>query len=170
MQIPSTCQNVPSRLAFSLVELVVVIAILGLIAGGGMLLLSGQLQKARLGASIDAFVDLHQKSCRGSVNSDVPVRFDFEAKTVTMGEEIRDTISLPGLDQVIHSGAVVDRGDVTISYSSGGPPEYAILLSGRGRAKWIMVYAATGIALVLDAELVDASQIPTWQAAWAHTY
>lgn len=158
------------RLGFSLVELVVVVAILGLLASGGMLVLSGELRKAQRAASLNSFVDLHDRACRSCIQTGVPVLFDLEQKSVVF--ELPSgprTLMVPAMQQIVMGGAILDRGTVMVEYSGGGPPGYAMMLSSSKTTKCLLVHAGTGLISRLDKKQVDASYISTWQTAWANT-
>ncbi|MEQ1824851.1 MAG: prepilin-type N-terminal cleavage/methylation domain-containing protein [Pirellula sp.] len=148
--------------AFTLLELMVVILLLGITAVLGMVSTSGYVDQSRLTRAVQSIVqaDHHERQVSrhsplpGELEIDRPkgsLRFKNSRRTV----DLVDNLKLKEI--VVGSSSLVRQ---SISYSqSGQSPTYAIgLESKRGATKWIVVIGMTGQVIHCN----DADEARRW--------
>jgi prepilin-type N-terminal cleavage/methylation domain-containing protein len=152
-------QSNPARQAFTMLELVAVLVMLGLISAFGMFAVSGQLDQARLSHLAQSIANADRKErdasrkspTAGSLTFDKSMRrLRYENSVHTI--DLKDNLKIAEL--IIGSGKSNERS-VVFSHA-GQSSTYALRLeSKRGAMNWIVVIGMTGQVLFSD----DSNQV-----------
>ena len=165
-----------TRRAFTLVEAMVVICLLGLFASSSLLLLSGPMKRAQHQAAyseltaIDEWARVHSR--RGSVTLRVDLGNQFVEAFVISRTNERSVLKLPpGLQvtEVLVGGVARDSGTVELSYANGGCPTHALLIaSASGQHNWTVIGGPTGERYLVKNDELAEKQLRAWFTHWTH--
>ena len=150
MQKTSSCS--PS--AFTLLEMIAVLVLLGLISTIAMISVTGHLERAELGRISQLLASADRKERDASRQSPFPgsmtldpskkrMLFRNSGRTLDVGKRIK-------IAEVVINGPHADEG--TISFTQSGQSQtYAVRLeSQRGASTWVLVVGLTGQALFME--------------------
>jgi prepilin-type N-terminal cleavage/methylation domain-containing protein len=150
--------------AFTLLELIAVIVVIGLISVVGMTVVSGHLDQAELIRVSQSIVNADRKERDVSRQSPVAgeltiersrkrLRFRNSGQTISLGSNVNIT------ETIVRSS---DSSNPTILFSQSGQSEsYAVRLqSRRGASKWILILGISGQVLVRD----SSDEVRSWIA------
>jgi prepilin-type N-terminal cleavage/methylation domain-containing protein len=141
-------QRIDSRSAFTLLELIAVLVLLGLISTIATIVVTGHLEKAELGRITQLLAASDRKERDASRQSFVPgglyydrskQRFYFKnsARTIEMGNSVK-------IAELVVIGPTTESGSILFT-QNGQSQTYAIRLqSRRGAAIWLLVAGLTG--------------------------
>ena len=181
--------------AFTLVELLVVMSIVGAIAGGAMLVSSGMLKKAKQNGAVADLLELDAWARRASKRGQASLRIDLQqqvawvrvstsqtgtsARTpelVTSGgvgsrgaEGEKSVVMPPGVrvTMLMSHGTMRDTGVIELQYRDGGCPTYAIQVESRGgQTTWVVTSGPTGIRTKYEHSAETQEQLAKWFGQW----
>ena len=143
---------------FTLIELMVVIAILGLVSSVALLGVRTPLAKARFANEVEQIIAMDaQARALATKGKNARVLFGVRDNSITLeGESTGRRIQLSANHQLrsVQSGVATGANGnrVEIRYGAGGTSQsYAINLSmNRGRSKWLVVMGLSGESYLLD--------------------
>lgn len=164
------------RRGFSLIEALVVVSVLGLLASGAMLVLSGPLQRAKQQSMLTELAALDEWSRVHSRRGRVEMQFDLSAQTVSVGAPSRPSegklVPLGAglrIAEVLIRGTARDSGVVELRYAAGGCPTHALLMRSRtGQPTWTIVSGPTGERYRLKSDEEVDKQLRAWFTYWTH--
>jgi prepilin-type N-terminal cleavage/methylation domain-containing protein len=149
--------------AFTLIEMLVVIALLAILATAATVSLRAATRAANIGDAVEQFVAIDQgtREVAYRFNRQPTLRFDLNHGTV---RRIGDSDGATASPLVLGSGVRVSRvafdghtigyGNVDVGFSiRGQSPTYAVqLTSASGESRWVALAGLTGQPLVLRNE------------------
>lgn len=142
-----------TRRAFSMLELIAVVVLLGLISSLGIVSITGQLDQARLIHASQAIAEADRKERIASRLSPVPggmtieksknqLRYRNSFKTIALGKSVK-------IAEVVLGSFATDKN--VLFSQSGQSATYAIRLeSRRGANLWIVIVGMTGQSIISD--------------------
>lgn len=165
-----------SRRGFSLLEAMIVVCILGLLASGTMLVLSGPMQRAKHQAVLAELAVLDQWARVHSKRGAVELHFDLNAQAVEAVAQSRVNerkyVQLPpGLRilEILTGGIACDSGVAEVGYAAGGCPTHALLIQMRtGQSGWTIISGPTGQRYAVKSDEAAEKQLRAWFAHWTH--
>lgn len=161
---------------FTLVEAMVVMCILGLMASGAMVVLSGPMKRAKHQAVLAELADLDRWARMHSRRDAVKLRFDLRAQRIEAVAEVNTiaarVVNLPGgtrVNEVLVGAIAHDAGLVELTYHDGGGPTHAILVSSPSRkSTWTVVSGPTGQQFIVNNDENAAKELRNWFTKWTH--
>jgi len=147
-------KNNALRRAFSMLELIAVVVMIGLISAMAMLSVGGQLDQVRLNRASQSIANADRKEREASRQSPTPGGLSIDrVKQRLRFSNSKHTLSLDArlkLGEIIVSPVSMDRGSITFA-QSGQSPTYAIeMKSRRGASQWIVIVGMTGQTWLTD--------------------
>lgn len=148
----------PGKSGFTLLEMVVVLAIMAMIVAAAAMSLRKPLQTARLKRAMASLEDADLRARNEARKRSQPVQLvvDGNRNTAThaiagagAGYEVRRSLALSGglrIDRYLTAGRSSNEDRFSVSYSPDGQSNtYAVRVSGDGKfKKWLVVVGATG--------------------------
>ena len=165
------------RRAFTLIELLAVIVLLGIISTAAALTFRSSLQAANSTEAINQarYLDSTARQRAQRFNQPVELIFDVTNGTISRreGSKRNDesfTASLPrgfSIDQINIAGNSIFNGAATINCSSTGlTPSYAVHLIGPNFDQWLLFAGLSGqITFIRDEETIQDILAPTRRGA-----
>lgn len=161
-----------TRVGFSLIEVLVVVALVGLAAAAVSIRWSSIYQDAKLQSNVEKVIDIDMKARRHAVSRNLVCRLEYDEDEQT----IRSTRWVDGIEKlktsliasptklvelrILDSGDQRDKAILRIS-GSGATITYAVHLQQKEKHRWIVFAGRTGDAKVYDdeAEFEEASRV-----------
>lgn len=144
------------RRAFSLIEAVLVLALMALLMGGATLVLRGRLSSERLGDAVGRLVEFDRvtREVAQSQTRKCELRFDLNVGTLTRAA---GAIFNPGgayrISRVRTDAGLSQAGELSIPFSRRGQsPTYAMMLESKTQRQWIVVAGMTGKSVLIQDE------------------
>ncbi|MGA2230831.1 MAG: type II secretion system protein [Tepidisphaeraceae bacterium] len=145
-----------SNRAFTAIEMLAALGLMAIVAAGASLSLAGIQRRSDMAGAIDRIKFFDDLTRRQAIQSGRPLTLTFDetainraAMPATPGDPPIAMLQLP-------DGFTIDRTVVfatdqtTVPISAAGlSPTYAVLLSGRGQRRW-MIVSAVGAATMAD--------------------
>lgn len=142
--------------AFTLIEMIVVLAIMGMLAAVVVVSLRGPLQAGRLQSACEQIVMVDRQLRQRNVKNDRPLEMTIDLKTSelkTIDLEGSDTLARSvkfghsiRIDRFVSADRQADYGLVSVRYGKQGQsPTYAVRISsGSGLHQWLLFAGLTG--------------------------
>jgi prepilin-type N-terminal cleavage/methylation domain-containing protein len=149
-----------TRRAFTLIETLIVIALMAVLGTAAAISLSGAARSARVEDVVDQFV-AHDRSTREMARRfarSPALRVELNRGSIHRLDGERDAVQLllggrMRVTRLIVRGQSVRFGEMTVPFSNRGQsPSYAVLLSGPPGERWVAFAGLTGQAMVLTDE------------------
>ncbi len=142
------------RVAFTMLELIVVVVILALLAGLGYLSIRSQLDYAAMNRAIGLLADADRKERRAAMQSPQPGELAIlKSKQLLSYRASKSDLQLPGGVQIAEAFVSSPSGRAeSINFSqTGQSATYAMhLKNARGGSRWMIVIGASGQVLIRE--------------------
>lgn len=182
------------RRAFSLIEMVAVVCILGLLGTAGVVSLTRSLRRANHESTFKLIQTLNDRARNHSESGNCSLIFDIDRNRIfveSLAEQGKTTwqvadwspnsisgsvgseLVLPSslrLRRLLHHGVNRESGAVSIVFENGGTSSYAVLLeSSNTNGTWLVFAGSTRLCyLVAKTKGNDVDQqVQKWFAKWA---
>jgi prepilin-type N-terminal cleavage/methylation domain-containing protein len=155
---PTVAQKPSSaRRGFTLIEMLIVVALMAILTAAVTLSLSGAVRSARIEDVMGQFIafDHSTREIARRFARSRALRFDLIRGTVHRLDDNREAVPLllgggMTVTRVIVRDEIARFGEITVPFSDRGQsPSYAVLLSGPAGERWVTLAGLTGQAMVL---------------------
>ena len=147
-------ETLDRRRGFSLIEAVLVLALIALITTATTLSLRGRLSGARMEDAVGRLVEFDRVTREAARAQRLELRFDLNAGTLKRSTDAQYS---PGggyrVARLWTDGGLAQSGEVSVPFSRHGQsPTYAVLLESTALRQWIVIAGMTGKAVLIQDE------------------